>query len=113
MFERFSGWVSRSTGRPLTFILSVALVAVWAATGPFFGFNDTWQLIINTTTTVITFWMVFILQHTQSKDTKAIELKLDELIRKVSGTDDRLIGIEDATDATLDHLKDGQQPSRA
>ena len=113
MFERFSGWVSRSTGRPLTFILSVALVAVWAATGPFFGFNDTWQLIINTTTTVITFWMVFILQHTQSKDTKAIELKLDELIRKVGGTDDRLIGIEDATDATLDHLKDGQQPSRA
>jgi len=113
MFERFSGWVSRSSGRPLTFTLSVALVAVWAATGPIFGFNDTWQLIINTTTTVITFWMVFVLQHTQNKDTKAIELKLDELIRKISGTDDKLIGIEDATDATLDHLKDGQQPSRA
>lgn len=108
MFERFSSWVSRSSGRPLAFTLSVVLVVVWALTGPIFGFNDTWQLIINTTTTVITFWMVFVLQHTQNKDTKAVELKLDELIRKIDGTDDRLIGIEDSTEASLDHLKEAR-----
>lgn len=105
MFERFSAWVSHATGRPLAFTLSVALVVVWAASGPVFDFNDTWQLIINTSTTVLTFWMVFVLQHTQNKDTKAVELKLDELIRKLSGADDRLVGIEDATEDTLDQLK--------
>jgi low affinity Fe/Cu permease len=113
MFERFSGWVARFSGRPLAFTLSVALVVVWAATGPVFGFNDTWQLLINTTTTVITFWMVFVVQHTQNKDTKAMELKLDELIRKADGTDERLIGIEDAADASLDHLKEVNQLSQA
>lgn len=113
MFERFAGWVSRSSGRPLAFTLSVALVVVWALTGPLFGFNDTWQLIINTATTVITFWMVFVLQHTQNKDTKAMELKLDELIRKIEGTDDRLIGIEDATEGSLDRLKDGTETAVA
>lgn len=111
MFERFSGWVSKSTGRPLAFMLSVALVVVWGATGPLFGFDDTWQLIINTATTVVTFWMVFVLQHTQNKDTKALQLKLDELVRAVTGTDERLIGIEDATDATLEHLKTDREPS--
>lgn len=105
MFERFSAWVAHATGRPLAFALSVALVGAWAVSGPIFGYNDTWQLIINTSTTVLTFWMVFVLQHTQNKDTKAVELKLDELIRKVSGADDRLVGIEDATEDTLDELK--------
>jgi low affinity Fe/Cu permease len=113
MFERFSGWVSKSTGRPLAFILSVALVVVWGATGPLFRYDDTWQLIINTVTTVITFWMVFVLQHTQNKDTKALQLKLDELVRAVTGTDERLIGIEDATDAALDHLKADRQHLKA
>ena len=111
MFERFSVWVSKWTGRPFTFLLSVALVVVWGATGPIFGFDDTWQLIINTATTIITFWMVFVLQHTQNKDTKALQLKLDELVRAVTGTDERLIGIEDATDATLEHLKANREPS--
>jgi low affinity Fe/Cu permease len=110
MFERFSVWVSRWTGRPLAFILSVALVAVWAATGPLLDFDDTWQLIINTATTVLTFWMVFVLQHTQNKDTKAVQLKLDELVRALTGTDERLIGIEDATDATLEHVKAERGP---
>ena len=111
MFERFSVWVSKSTGRPLAFLLSVALVVVWAATGPLFDFGDTWQLIINTATTVITFWMVFVLQHTQNKDTKAVQLKLDELVRALTGTDERLIGIEDATDATLEHVKAERGPA--
>ena len=110
MFERFSIWVSRWTGRPLAFILSVALVVAWAASGPLFDFGDTWQLMINTATTVITFWMVFVLQHTQNKDTKAVQLKLDELVRALTGTDERLIGIEDATDATLEHVKAERGP---
>lgn len=106
MFERFSAWTARATGRPLTFGLSVLLVIVWALTGPLFDYNDTWQLIINTATTVITFWMVFVLQNTQNKDTKAMELKLDELIRAVAGADDRLVGIEDDTEETLDRIKE-------
>ncbi|HJQ77874.1 MAG TPA: low affinity iron permease family protein [Acidimicrobiia bacterium] len=105
MFERFAAWVAQASGRPLAFTLSVLLVVVWAITGPIFGYNDTWQLVINTATTVITFWMVFVLQHTQNKDTKAVELKLDELIMKLSGADDRLVGIEDATEDTLDRMK--------
>lgn len=105
MFERFAAWVSHATGRPLAFAMAVLLVVVWALSGPIFGYNDTWQLIINTSTTVLTFWMVFVLQHTQNKDTKAMELKLDELIRKLEGADDRLVGIEDATEDTLDELK--------
>jgi low affinity Fe/Cu permease len=106
MFERFAAWVAQATGRPLAFSLSVLMVVVWAISGPVFGYNDTWQLVINTATTVITFWMVFVLQHTQNKDTKAVELKLDELIRKLAGADDRLVGIEDATEDTLDRLKE-------
>jgi low affinity Fe/Cu permease len=104
MFERFAAWVSHATGRPLAFAMAVLLVVVWALSGPIFGYNDTWQLIINTSTTVLTFWMVFVLQHTQNKDTKAMELKLDELIRKLEGAD-RLVGIEDAAEDTLDELK--------
>lgn len=106
MFERFSGWAAAATGKPLTFALSVILVVVWALTGPVFDYNDTWQLIINTATTVITFWMVFVLQNTQNKDTKAIQLKLDELVRAVSGADERLAGIEDDTEETLDRIKE-------
>lgn len=111
MFERFSAWIAHQTGRPLAFTLSVAMVVVWALSGPWFGYNDTWQLIINTTTTVITFWMVFVLQHTQNKDTKAIELKLDELLRVTKGTDERLIGIEDTTEDHLDAMKERENES--
>ncbi|HJQ77977.1 MAG TPA: low affinity iron permease family protein [Acidimicrobiia bacterium] len=109
MFEHFASWVCRVTGRPLAFTMSVAMVVAWALTGPVFDYDDTWQLIINTATTVITFWMVFVLQHSQNKDTKAIELKLDELLRKVSGADDRLVGIEAATEDTLDRLKGAER----
>ena len=108
MFERFATWVARASGRPVAFTLSVAIVILWAATGPLFGYNDTWQLIINTATTVITFWMVFVLQHTQNKDTKAMELKLDELIRRVEGADVRLVGIEDASEEALDRMKQAE-----
>lgn len=89
----------------MAFAVSVAAVVIWALTGPLFGYNDTWQLIINTATTVITFWMVFVLQHTQNKDTKAMELKLDELIRRVDGADERLLGIEDGSEEALDRWK--------
>lgn len=109
MFERFAAWISQQTGRPLAFILSVGVVVVWALSGPMFDYDDTWQLIINTATTVITFWMVFVLQHTQNKDTKAMELKLDELLRVTKGTDERLIGIEDSTDQALDAMKQADQ----
>lgn len=105
MFERFAAWVSNASGRPMAFAVSVAAVVIWALTGPLFGYNDTWQLIINTATTVITFWMVFVLQHTQNKDTKAMELKLDELIRRVDGADERLLGIEDGSEEALDRWK--------
>jgi low affinity Fe/Cu permease len=108
MFERFATWVARASGRSVAFTLSVAIVFLWAATGPLFGYNDTWQLIINTATTVITFWMVFVLQHTQNKDTKAMELKLDELIRRVEGADVRLVGIEDASEEALDRMKQAE-----
>lgn len=109
MIDRFSQAVSRFTARPLAFVLAVGLVVVWALSGPIIGFNDTWQLLINTTTTVITFLMVFVLQHTQHKDTTAIHLKLDELVSAVSGTDERVIGIEDADDETLEQLEDGEE----
>ena len=81
LFGRFAEAVARATGKPLTFMLSVVLIVIWAVTGPFFGFSDTWQLVINTGTTIVTFLMVFLIQNTQNRDGAAIQAKLDELIR--------------------------------
>ncbi len=108
MFERFAGWVSRVSGRPIAFTAAVFVVLLWALSGPIFFFYDTWKMVIYTATTVITFWTVFVLQHTQN-DTKAMELKLDELIRRLEGADERLVGIEDASDETLDRMKRREQ----
>ena len=80
LFARFARWVERQVGRSVTFVLAIAVVLLWAVSGPLFGWSDTWQLVINTGTTIITFLMVFVIQNTQSRDTQVMQLKLDELI---------------------------------
>ena len=104
-FSRAAQWTSRQCGRPLTFGLAVAIVAVWAATGPMFGYSDTWQLVINTGTTIVTFLMVFLIQNTQNRDASAVQLKLDELIRVSGNARNKLLTLEDLTEAELDQLK--------
>ena len=96
---------SRVSGRPMTFLLAVAVVLVWALTGPLFGFSDTWQLVINTGTTIVTFLMVFLIQATQNRDTLALQLKLDELILATKNASNRIAGIEEASDEELEEAK--------
>ncbi|HEX6859118.1 MAG TPA: low affinity iron permease family protein [Caulobacteraceae bacterium] len=103
IFTDFANAVSRLTGRAWSFMLCIAFVAVWGATGPVFHFSDTWQLIINTSTTIITFLMVFLIQNTQNRDNAALQAKLDELIR-ISAAENRYIGIERLTDKELEAL---------
>lgn len=105
MFDRFSTAVTRVTGRPVAFILAVIIVIVWAASGPLFDFSETWQLVINTGTTIITFLMVFVIQQSQNKDTVALHLKLNELIAANKNASNRLIDIEDLTEDELIALK--------
>lgn len=102
-FTKFANAVSRWTGRPIAFVLCISAVVVWAITGPLFGFSDTWQLIINTSTTIITFLMVFLIQNTQNRDNAAIQAKLDELI-KTGDSDNEFIGIEHLTDEELEAI---------
>ena len=94
MFERFARWTSNGVGRPESFTLALLMIVVWGVSGPLFGYSDTWQLVINTATTIVTFLMVFLLQHSQNHDTAAIQAKLDELIRSNEEASNRLIGIE-------------------
>lgn len=103
-FEHFSHRVTHATGRPGAFMAALMLIVVWLLTGPLFGFSDTWQLVINTGTTIITFLMVFLIQQTQNKDTKAIELKLNELVAATKGASNRLIDVEDLSEKELDLL---------
>lgn len=105
IFDKFATNVTKSTGRPGTFIFALALVFIWGLTGPLFKFSDTWQLVINTGTTIITFLMVFIIQQTQNKDTMAIHLKLNELIASSKTASNRLIDVEDLTAEELEVLK--------
>ncbi len=103
-FERFSHRVTEATGRPGAFMIALLTIVIWVASGPIFGFSDTWQLVINTGTTIVTFLMVFLIQQTQNKDTKAIELKLNELVAAIEGASNRLIDVEDLSEHDLDIL---------
>lgn len=105
VFRRFAHQVSSVVGRPQAFAVALLVIFLWALTGPAFGFSDTWQLVINTGTTIITFLMVFLIQNTQNRDTKAINLKLDELIRGVKGARTRLVNLESMSDADLASLQ--------
>ena len=104
-FGDVANTVARSAGRPSAFALAVFVIVVWGVTGPFFGYSDTWQLIINTGTTVITFLMVFLIQNSQNRDNAAIQVKLDELIR-VSKVKNMFVGIEHLTEDELDDLRE-------
>ena len=103
-FNRFSAAITKATGSAYAFIIAVVVVIIWGITGPIFNFSDTWQLVINTGTTIITFLMVFIIQHSQNKDTIALQLKLNELIA-ASQASNKLISVEDLTDEELEIMK--------
>ena len=105
IFDHFSTIVTKVTGKPIAFIVAFAIIIIWAISGPIFGFSDTWQLVINTGTTIITFLMVFIIQQSQNKDVVAVHLKLNELIAATKGASNRLIDVEDLTPKELDTLK--------
>ena len=104
MLERFSLKATQATGTSTAFLLASAVILVWIFTGPFFHFSDTWQLIINTGTTIITFLMVFLIQRTQNKDALAIHLKLNEIVAALEGASNRLIDVEDLTEAEIKTL---------
>ena len=106
-FDKLAQAVARSAGRPLTFIVAVALVVVWGISGPVFGFSDTWQLIINTGTTIVTFLMVFLIQNTQNRDTDALQVKIDELLRVTEGARLALLNLEEMKADDLDRIKTG------
>lgn len=101
LFHRIANRVSKITGTPLAFITALMIVVVWAFTGPLFGYSDTWQLVINTGTTIVTFLMVFLIQNTQNRDSKAVQLKLDELIRSSGQARNSFIDLEDISDDEL------------
>jgi low affinity Fe/Cu permease len=104
-FSRLAKWTAHATGHPLAFVCAAATIGVWLITGPLFGFSDTWQLVINTGTTIVTFLMVFLIQNTQNRDSAAVHLKLDELVRAVNGAHNALLDLEELTEADLERLR--------
>ena len=103
-FVHFAQWVSHATGRPIAFLLALASIVLWSLTGPLFGYSDTWQLVINTATTIITFLMVFVIQNTQNRDTAAMHIKIDELIRVTQKARNVLLDLEELDDRELETL---------
>ena len=104
-FTRAAKWASHTAGRPSTFIVAVVIILLWAITGPIFHFSDTWQLVINTGTTIITFLMVFLIQNTQNRDTEALQIKLDEIIRSIEGAHNALLDLEELDDEELEEIR--------
>jgi low affinity Fe/Cu permease len=104
-FTHFAKWTARVSGRPLTFVVALAIILAWAITGPVFGFSDTWQLVINTGTTIVTFLMVFLIQNTQYRDSEAIQVKLDEVIRAIEGAHNALLDLEELEDEDLHRIR--------
>ncbi len=104
-FQRLSHWAADVVGSPAAFLAGAIVIALWAISGPAFHFSDTWQLVINTGTTIVTFLMVFLIQNTQNRDSRALHLKLDELIRSVKTARDQMVGLETLSDEELDALE--------
>jgi len=104
-FTRLTKWTSYTAGRPATFMVAVGVIIVWAVTGPYFNYSDTWQLVINTGTTIVTFLMVFLIQSTQNRDSEAVQVKLDELIRAIGHARNELLDLEELEEEDLDTLK--------
>ena len=104
-FTRVAARISSAVGQPLAFIIAFCAIVAWAMSGPMFGFSDTWQLIVNTTTTIVTFLMVFLIQNAQNRDAAAMQAKLDELLRAVADARNRYIGIENRTEKELEKIR--------
>lgn len=104
-YSKFANQIARLSGRPKAFALAVAVIVVWLITGPLFGFSDTWQLVINTGTTIITFLMVFLIQNTQNRDSEALQIKIDELIRATKGAHNALLDLEEMEQDNLDEFR--------
>ena len=109
LFTRFTKWTAHASGRPVTFALAVLIIAGWALSGRFFGYSDTWQLVINTGTTIITFLMVFLIQSTQNRDSEAMQVKLDEIIRAIGSAKNEVLDLEELEEGDLDRIKETYQ----